>query len=199
MSETPNNTDQTDTTPGSAPQVTPEKVTLHPNHPYIKKMVNDAVDSKLIGLEDLITTAVDLHKLKESNPKLSDIGRSNMSDDTISKDWVERKHAELDNKIEMEKVRNDAKFERLFSELKSEYEKNTLRMEASFSQIETKIAQSESHLTKWIMAVIFAILGLGFAALRYSPSSPAHVTYEQPPSSVSQSAGRPQESKPQTP
>jgi len=191
MSETPNNTDQTDTTPGSVPQVAPDKVTDHPHLHYIRQAVKEEVQNTFSELFE--------HKLKESNPKLNDIGRSNMSDDTISKDWVERKHAELDNKIEMEKVRNDAKFERLFSELKSEYEKNTLRMEASFSQIETKIAQSESHLTKWIMAVIFAILGLGFAALRYSPSSPAHVTYEQPPSSVSQSAGRPQESKPQTP
>lgn len=196
MSETPNNSDQGDAAPKSTAQVTPEKVTFHPNHPHIKNMVNDAVDSKFTELKDFINSAVD-HKFKESNPKLSDIGRSKMSDDTISKDWIDLKHAELDNKIEMEKVRNDAKFERLFSELKSEYEKNTLRMDASFSQIETKIAQSESHLTKWIMGVIFAILGLGFAALRYSPSSPAHATYEQPPSSISQSADRPQESKPQ--
>lgn len=147
MSQSPIDADEI---PASVAQVVPKE---HPHLEWMRKEITD-----------------------EINRKVSNGSDSNMSEAPISKDWIERKTSDLDHKIEMEKVKSDAKFERLFSEsnlkfermmaeLKNESDKNSLKIDARF-------AQSEATLTKWLVGILFSLIGLGFAVWRSSQIHP---------------------------
>jgi len=148
MSELPADTDDI---PASVAQVVPKE---HPHLEWMRKEITD-----------------------EINRQISNGSDSNMSEAPISKDWIELKTSDLDHKIEMEKIKSDAKFERLFSEsnlkfermmaeLKNESEKNSLKIDARF-------AQSEATLTKWLVGILFSLIGLGFAVWKSSQIQPA--------------------------
>lgn len=146
MSEVPNN--DKEATPTSTPEV------------ESKNVGNNFAEESLKHLSffnDMVGHAVD-QKLKELNPKLNDIGSSKMSDDTISKDWVERRYADLDNKIEIEKVKSDARFERLIAD-------SDIKFEKLMGEMNTKLAQSESTHTKWMVGVAFSLIAFTMATI----------------------------------
>ena len=127
----------------------------------------------------------------------SNKGEINMSDPIISKDWVEKSISSIDNKIEMEKVRSDAKFDklisqsdakfdRLFAELKFESERNSLKIDSTSLKFDASIARLETNITRWMLGIIFSILGLGFAIWR--SAQPAHETYAHPDPAISQTS-----------
>jgi len=118
-----------------------------------------------------------------------------MSDSTISKDWAEKNFSGLDNKIEMEKVKteakfdklvsqSDAKFEKLFSELKFESERNSLKIDSTSLKFDASIAKLETNITRWLLGILFSILGLVFAIWKFAQST--HEVYESHASPISQ-------------
>jgi hypothetical protein len=105
-------------------------------------------------------------------------GKKNMSD-TISKDWIEKRLQDADHKRELDRKEwqsevkdmdhrfnlliseSNAKFDKLFAEMKSESEKNILRVEASISKAQLQI----------IIWVIGTFIAVTFGALRFLPPS----------------------------
>ncbi len=111
----------------------------HPFLPFIRNMVSEEA-------QKLMSTQNDGNKVS----------------DTISKDWIEKIISSIDNKIEMEKVKTDsrfdrimtesnAKFDKLITEFKLETEKNSLKMDAGLSKAETNI-------TRWLAGIIIAVI-----------------------------------------
>lgn len=99
---------------------------------------------------------------------VSNAGGNNMSDSDVSKDWIERKTSELAHSIAMEKVKNDAKFEKLISQSDIKFEKLIGDMNAKFATSEAKIAQSESTHTKWMIGIAFTLIALTLTAITFS-------------------------------
>ena len=60
---------------------------------------------------------------------------------------------------------SNLKFERMMAELKNESDKNSLKIDARF-------AQSEATLTKWLVGIMFSLIGLGFAVWKSSQTPP---------------------------
>lgn len=119
-----------------SPQITP-LVFTRPEH--IEQLINNAV-------------------AKEVAHQVSNAGGNNMSDSNISKDWVERKTSDINNKIEMLKVTNDARFERLISD-------SDMKFEKLMGEMNTKLAQSESTHTKWMVGVAFSLIAFTMATI----------------------------------
>jgi hypothetical protein len=111
-----------------------------------------------------------------------------MSDTPISKDWAERQLSDLNHKIDSHRkdweaeikdmnrkfdhkfellvADSNAKFDKMFLELKSASERNDLRIDAKFAQTDAVIARVETNITRWLVGIIFAIVGLAFSFWR---------------------------------
>jgi len=168
----------------------PNNVLPFPNKP--QKIANHE-DIKIL-IEEILRVSLETKNL---DAKANEINHSkterggNMSD-SPSKDWIDKNNSVLDNKIEMEKVKaeakfdkmvsnSDAKFERLFSELKFESERNSFKIDSTSLKFDASIARLETNITRWMLGILFSILGLGFAVWR--SAQPNHDPQQTPPTS----------------
>lgn len=118
--------------------------------------------------------------IKLSGPRMNGLkllmDTTNKSTETLSKDWIEKIASSLDNKIELEKVKNDAKFDkllsqsnerfdRMFAELKFESERNSLKIEENTQKLEASIAKSETNLTRWMVTILISLISIVVAII----------------------------------
>ena len=89
-----------------------------------------------------------------------DVEGNTMNEPTVTRDWAERRLSELDHKLDLERTKSDLKFERLFGELQHGQQTTLAKMDARFAQVDGLIARTETNLTRWIMALVFTLLGL---------------------------------------
>lgn len=100
--------------------------------------------------------------------------------DTISKDWAERRLSELNGRIDLQRKEweaevktmnhkfdilvadSNAKFERLFAEMKSEAKASELRIEANYQQVQAAIANAKFQIVTWVIATIIAMASLAY-------------------------------------
>lgn len=142
MSELPTDDKTSDDVPASIAQVVP---TEHPHLGWMKKEIAEEV-----------------------NRQVSNGSDSNMSDATISKDWVERKTSEIESKIEIDRVKSDARFEKLISDSDIKFEKLLGEMNTKFAMSESRIVQVESTHTKWMVGLVFSFIAFTLAAIGFS-------------------------------
>jgi hypothetical protein len=177
--------ESTDQVPES-PQTTPRVVQFSSKRISPEEFydLTRKVDDLEIKIEDI--------KNENSRQKVSTGG--NMSD-TPSKDWVERKISEVDNKIEMDRVKSDARFEKLISDSDIKFEKLIGEMNAKFAINESKIIQVENTHIKWMSVLVFSFIAFTLAAIGFStnlilkaiPSpSAAQQVQNSPPSTVTE-------------
>lgn len=136
MTELPTDSASTDAddVTASVPQVSPKEK----EHPHLEWMRNE------------------IHE--EVKRQTSNKSEGNMSDSPISKDWVERKASEIESKIEINQVKNDARFEKLISG-------SDIKFEKLMGEMNTKLAQSESTHTKWMVGVAFSLIAFTMATI----------------------------------
>jgi len=135
-----------------SPQIPANVIALPP---YAKRMVAEEVAKQFEEVEK------ELARLKAS-------AGGNMSDSTISKDWVERKTSELESKIEIDRVKSDARFERLISDSDIKFEKLVGEMNTKFAMSESRIIQVESAHTKWMVGLVFSFIAFTLGAVGFS-------------------------------
>lgn len=136
-----------------APQVLPPTIIAHPD--FVAREIQERVDKAMDAMAQKLTIELLEQVDKVIAQKLTTGG--NMSDSTVSKDWVERKASELNNKIEMEKVRSDARFDKLIAD-------SNVKFEKLFGEIKA----SESTHTKWMVAIAFSLIMFTLGAIGFS-------------------------------
>jgi hypothetical protein len=122
-----------------------------------KKMVTEEVTNQL----EEVTRA--LEDLKKEFASRKENAGGSMSD-APSKDYIDRKTSEIESKNEIDRIKIDAKFEKLVSDSDIKFERLMGEMNAKFAQTEVNIAKTEASHTKWMIgltiATIAAITGI---------------------------------------
>jgi hypothetical protein len=106
--------------------------------------------------------------------------QDSIMNDTVNKDWAERRLSELNGKIDLQRkdweaevktmnhkfdilvADSNAKFERLFAEMKSEAKASELRIEANYQQVQAAIANAKFQIVTWVIATIIAMASLAY-------------------------------------
>ncbi len=150
----------------------------------------------LIKLREDITSEIE-HQLSKSVAsevarQLSNDGDVFMSGDKISKDWVERRLSELDNKLNIQDIQNESKLERIIAASDAKFASNLSEIKIGFSQIDAKLAhveakidRSEMTLTRWGIGLAISAVALTIAITKAYPTPPAQGTH---PVSTTQTA-----------
>lgn len=116
-----------------------------------RRMVTEEV---AIQLEEVTKALEDLKK--EIASRKENAGGS--MGDAPYKDYIDRKTSEIESKNKIDRIKIDAKFEKLVSD-------SDIKFEKLMGEMNTKLAQSESTHTKWMVGVAFSLIAFTMATI----------------------------------